>query len=70
MKKTKYGMARVYEEDLAALQIEIKKENALHVKDGFRATVATAFHDAVRGYVECRECGLLLNKCNCNNISK
>jgi hypothetical protein len=69
-KKTKFGFVRIYAEDHVRIKTEIAKENRANDGNGFRASSATIVRAALRAYIECPECNLTLNKCNCNNISK
>jgi hypothetical protein len=72
MAKTKQknsAILRVSSADHAMVMQEIARINKEKLTM-YRETVETYFHQMVRNFVECRECGLVLNKCNCNNTSK
>ncbi len=69
-KKIKRVFVTVYPEDGQRIKEEIKRENKAHKVEGFRASTATVIRAALRAYIECTQCNLTLNKCNCNNPGK
>jgi hypothetical protein len=62
-KKNKRVFITVYPEDGKRIKDEIKRENNSGV--GYRASTATVIRAALRAYIECPQCNLTLNKCNC-----